>query len=343
MSKPKLTFFCELAAEPLTELFADSAVIEHLAAMKAGVSLGILDLSKARADVVRRLNAAGVPVTAWQLLPEAQGYWYNVDNAPQAIARYVDFTTWTEEHDLRWEAIGVDIEPDFGEMERLSEGEWSLVFKFLGRLFDQERVQRAERLYRGLIDEMHADGYEVESYHIPFIVDERRVGSSLLRRLFGLLDFAVDREVLMLYSSFLRPNGAGTLWSYASDAEAIAVGSTGGGVTIGGADQIPPLTWKELARDLRLAHQWTDELYIFSLEGAVRQDYLTRLRDFKWERDVTLPLESAHRVARARRMGRAALWASAHPLLVLGAVSALGLSALWLARSLRPARSDGEA
>ncbi len=342
MSKPTLTFFCELAAEPLTELFADPAVIEQLAAMEAGVSLGILDLSEERADVVRRLNEAGVPVTAWQLLPEAQGYWYNLGNAPQAIARYVDFITWTEEHDLRWAAIGVDIEPDIREMERLSEGEWAMVPKLLGRLFDRERVQRAERLYRGLIDEMHADGYEVESYHIPFIVDERRVGSTLLQRLFGLIDLGVDREVLMLYSSFLRPHGTGALWSYAPDAEAIAVGSTGGGVTTGGADQVLPLTWEELARDLRLSRQWSDELYVFSLEGAARQGYLARLRDFEWERDVLLPLESAHKVTRVRKAGRAVLWASAHPALILGTMGAVTLAAFWLTSLFRPDESDRE-
>ncbi|MGC9399241.1 MAG: hypothetical protein ACP5HM_08895 [Anaerolineae bacterium] len=340
MSKPKLTFFCELAAGPLAELFADPAVVEHLKAMKAGVSLGLVDLSDERAEVVRRLNAAGVPVTAWQLLPEAQGYWYNLDNAPQTIARYVDFTTWTERHDLHWAAIGVDIEPDIREMERLMAGEWSGVLKMLGRLFDRKRVDRAQRLYEGLIDEMHADGYEVESYHIPVIVDERRVGSTLLQRLFGLIDLPVDREVLMLYSSFLRPHGAGALWSYAPEAEAIAVGSTGGGVTVGGADEIPPLTWEELARDLRLAWQWSDALYVFSLEGCVRQGYLARLRDFKWERDVMLPVESAHRVARMRRVGQALLWAGAHPALVLGTMGAATLAVFWLASVFRRERAS---
>ena len=342
MSKPSLTFFCELAAKPLAALFADPAVIEQLAAMKAGVSLGLVDLSDERAAVVRRLNAAGVPVTAWQLLPEAQGYWYNLGNAPQAIARYVDFTAWTEAHDLRWEAIGVDIEPDIREMGRLSAGEWAILPRLVRRLFDRERVERARRLYRGLIAEMRADGYEVEAYHLPFIVDERRAGSTLLQRLFGLIDLEVDREVLMLYSSFLRPHGAGALWTYAPAAEAIAVGSTGGGVTVGGADQVPPLGWDELARDLRLARQWSDALYVFSLEGAIRQGYLARLCDFEWERDVMLPLESAHKVGRVRKAGRAVLWASAHPALILATMGAVTLAAFWLTSLFRPDRSDRE-
>ena len=58
----------------------------------------LVDLSPERAEVVRRLNAAGVPVIAWQLLPEEQGYWYNMSNAPSAAARYSAFRAWTAEH-----------------------------------------------------------------------------------------------------------------------------------------------------------------------------------------------------------------------------------------------------
>ena len=79
--KPRLTFFCELEADALETLFADSSVIDNLVTLEASVSLGILDLSPGRAAVVRRLNEAGIPVIAWQLLPKEQGYWFNLGNA----------------------------------------------------------------------------------------------------------------------------------------------------------------------------------------------------------------------------------------------------------------------
>ena len=70
MQKPELTFFTELPADALEALFDDKAVIKHLKNLKANLSLGILDLSDQRANVVKKLNNAGVPVTAWLLLPE---------------------------------------------------------------------------------------------------------------------------------------------------------------------------------------------------------------------------------------------------------------------------------
>jgi len=78
--------------------------------------------------------------------------------------------------------------------------------------------------------------------------------SSVIRRLAGLVDLPeADREVLMLYSSFLRPWGQGILWSYGSQAQGIGVGITGGGVDVEGMLDPRPLNWSELQTDLLLA------------------------------------------------------------------------------------------
>lgn len=331
MKQPRLTFFCELDAEALQTLFADVGVIEDLRALGAGVSMGLRDLSPGRADVVRRLNEAGIPVVAWLLLPEDAGYWFNLDNAPEATAFYADFRAWTVEHGLRWAGVGLDIEPDMRELRKVIAGDRRAMMGFVRRYFDVARLRRAQALYTGLVAQIRADGYRVDSYEIPFIVDERMAGSALLQRLFGLIDIDVDCHVLMLYSSFMRPSGHGVLWSYAPAAGSVAVGSTGGGVDVGGVDQIPPLAWDEFARDLRLAHVWSDDIHVFSLEGAVRQGFLHRLRDFDWQTRIEPPLHEFRQVERVRRALRAVLWASAHPGVVLAGV----LGVLWLLARLR--------
>ena len=115
----KLTFFCELDASTLEALFSDPSVTRRLVALGAQVSLGILDFSPERASVVRRLNRAGIPLIAWQLLPREQGYWYNMCNAAEAAARYAEFRDWSTREDLHWSGIGVDIKPDIGEFQEL--------------------------------------------------------------------------------------------------------------------------------------------------------------------------------------------------------------------------------
>jgi len=333
-TQPQLTFFCELEADALQALFANPSIIDDLTALKASVSLGILDLSPERAAVVRRLNEAGIPVIAWQLLPQEQGYWFNLGNAPQAAARYADFGAWTAKHGLQWAGVGVDIEPDIHEIQQLLGDKERLLPTLLRRAFDNERLRRAQVAYSALVTQMRTDGYRVDSYQFPFIVDERKAGSTLLQRVAGLADVPADREVLMLYTSFLRPRGPGVLWSYAPDAQSVGVGSTGGGVEVGGIGDIPPLNWDEFSQDLRLARCWSDDIHVFSLEGCVRQGFLAWLKTFDWAQPITPPLATARQVERVRKALRVVLWASAHPFVVLGGL----IGALWLLSRLRSTR-----
>ena len=324
MMPPQLTFACELEADALQALFAESSVLDDLQALEASVALGILDLSPERAAVARDLNRAGIPLVAWLLLPEEQGYWFNLGNAQQAARRYAEFRAWTDEYDLHWAGIGLDIEPDKREVEMLLRRQWGRVLPSpVQRAFDSHGLRQAQSEYRALVARIRADGYTVESYVLPFILDERRVGSTLLRRCAGLVDVPSDREVAMLYSSFVRPGGEGILWSYAPDAVAIGVGSTGGGVEIEGLGDSRPLDWDEFSRDLRLAQRWCDDLFIFSLEGCVRQGFLSRLRAFGWDEPIYPPLRMARNVDLIRGAFRAILWASAHPMASIAALAAL--------------------
>lgn len=321
MKPPRLTFACELPADALGELFADQAMIDTLVALGARVSLGLPDLSPSRAGVVKALNAAGVPVVAWLLLPKTQGYWFNADNGPQAVRRYAEFRAWTDEHNLVWDAIGIDIEPDLREMQALIKGEigW-LGPTLLRRAFDRARVARAQAIYTTLITQMHIDGYRVESYQFPFIVDERRANSSLLQQFFGVVDVPADREVLMLYTSFVRSGAPGYFWSYAGDADGIGIGSTGGGVDLEGP---APLRWSEFVRDLRLARRWQDEILIFSLEGCVERGYLRRLKGFAWDGPVHVPERGAQQVDLVRHLFRGLLWIGSRPALLLAGLALL--------------------
>lgn len=306
-----LTFFCELAPEPLRELFNTEGVIDDLQAMRAGVSLGLLDLSAERAEVVRRLNRAGIPVTAWLLLPPEQGYWFHAGNVPQARARYEAFRTWTADEKLQWAGVGLDIEPDIHELRRWAEAPLRSLPGMLSRLLLRGgRTREARAGYQALVERIRADGHRVDAYQFPFIVDERQARSSVLRRVAGVVDVPADREVLMLYTSFVRPRGAALLWSYAPGTGSLAVGSTGGGVELPGVLASPPLDWTELSRDLRLAVRWTHDLHVFSLEGCVKQGFLSRLRVFDWDAPVDPPWVESRRVDAVRRAARGVLQAS---------------------------------
>lgn len=337
----RLSFFCELNARDLARLFADESVIHLLRRLRATVTIGLVDLGRERAQVVRRLNEAGVPVAAWLLLPEEGGYWCNAHNAGEAWERYGDFVAWSRVHGLEWERVGIDIEPNIDEVRAVRRSPLALV-RALPRIF--RCIAENREMYQGLVRRIHADGYPVDAYVFPFIHTEREAGTEVLQRVTGMIDLRVDREIVMLYTSFARPHGHGFLDFYARHFPAVAVGVTGGGVEEG-LDPPPPLSWDELARDLRLARRHTDDIHVFSLEGCVERGYLERLVDFDW--GVPVETEGAtERAAVLTKRMRIALRALDKPhvtsLAAMAAVAVpLGLLAL-ANRALRPSDPRGD-
>lgn len=327
MRRPTLTFACELERHRLVVLFADDSLIDHLRALDARVALMLSDFSTERASVVQKLNAAQIPVVGIPLMPYEEGYYFTLENASRAGLRYAEWKAWTAQHGLRWEGVGLDIEPPAFMYEQVMGNAWGLVPMLARRLGGAERLRDARELYTGLINRIRSDGYRVENYQFPLIADERRVGSTLLQRLFGQVDVRTDREVWMLYTSVMRTVGPGLLWIYGREASAIAVGTTGGGPDVPGHPEIPALNWDEFARDLRLATHWSGDIYIHSLEGCVRQGFLPRLLDFDWEAAVAAP-EGARTAAALRRALQGVLWTSAHPWRAL----AVAAAATWLVR-----------
>ena len=116
------------------------------------------------------------------------------------------------------------------------------------------------------------------------------------------------------------------IYSYGRDAQLLLVGSAT--AASGGAP--PPLTWEELARDLLIAHHWTEQIAIHSLIGCVRQGFLRELIDFDWTQALPPRPADFRPFCRKRTALEVALWASRF----LGWAGAGLLALLALARLL---------
>jgi hypothetical protein len=335
-TRPQLMFACELDADKLQALFADPAVLADLKDLNAGISLALMDLSSQRAQVVQRLNEAGVPVVAWMALPKEQGYYLNADNEAAAAERFAEFEKWTSENGLRWAGIGLDIEPSLGDWATIQQGrKWRLVRTLVGRAFDGKRVLQARTAYAALIRQMQSRGYTVQTYQLLFLADERRAHSTVLERLFGVVDVRSDEEVLMVYSSFNHALDAALVWGYGPDAHTIAVGST---ATAGSGEldaRFGPLNWDEFSRDLIVASHFSHEVGVYSLEGCVRQGFLPRLKTLDWTQPVTLSSATVEKVRRFRQRVQTMLWIASH--IVYFAVATLA-AIVWLALYWRSRR-----
>ena len=312
-SRPQLIFACELDTDKLQALFSDPDLIPTLKDLHAEVALALQDFSPERAAIVRQLDAAGVGVIAWMALPRDQGYYLNAGNEPAAAARFAQFQQWSADQELHWVGLGLDIEPSLAEWAQLQQKHrFRLFLSLIGRAFEGQRVVKARAEYSTLIRQMQAQGYAVQTYQLMFLADERRVRSTILERIFGLVDVRGNLEALMIYSSFNHVLDSGMVWAYGPDAQAIAVGSTAASGDAAMDAKFPPLNWNEFSRDLIVASHLSRTVGVYSLEGCVRQGFLPRLKSLDWTQSIVLPAATVAAAQSFRGRIQIIIWIASH-------------------------------
>ena len=147
---------------------------------------------------------------------------------------------------------------------------WKFAWKAYKRLYDNKSLKAAKGIYQSLISDMKADGYTVESYIIPYLFEERARKTTSLQKLLGIVDIETDTEIPMVYTSLM--DNPGILPVYIKKGHPAGIGSTGGGVNVGGFE-LAALTWEKLERDILIASELTDEVVIFCLETSVQKGY----------------------------------------------------------------------
>ena len=317
-ARPQLIFACDRQTKDLDSLFTPQ-VITDLKELGAGIALSTEDFSPERAAVVRKLNAAGIPMTAWIALPKDQGYYVNVSTEPQTAARFAEFDKWTADNGLKWEAVGLDIEPTLSDYSKLMDHKGQLLWLAIKRAFDSGRLTRGREAYSALIRQIQSRGYKVQTYQLTFMADERKAHTTLLERIFGIVDVRGDQEVFMLYTSFNHQAGAAIIWEYAPSAQVIAVGSTASSGDAALDAKYPPLNWDEFSRDLIVAHHFSPIVGVYSLEGCVKQGFLSKLKTTDWTQAVVIPAASIEQAAKVRNGIHAALWLGSHSVYFLAA------------------------
>lgn len=334
-ARPELIFACDRATAELNALFTPQLTAD-LQQLNAGVALSTEDLSPERAEIVRKLNIAGIPMTAWIALPRSEGYYVNASNAAETRGWFDQFDQWTAANHLHWQAVGLDIEPTLSEYGALMGHKGQLLRLMLHRAFDSGRVQHAREAYAELIRHMQSRGYLVQTYQLAFIADERKAHTTLLERLFGIVDVRGNEEVLMLYSSFNPEVGAGLIWQYGSDSQMIAVGSTARSGVPKMDAKFPALSWTEFSRDLIVARHFSKRVGVYSLEGCVQQGSMPRLKTIDWQQNIMIPEHSIDKAALIRRVVFLVLWVGAH---ITYFVIAIFLGVAWLLRLFLRRRS----
>jgi hypothetical protein len=311
--RPVLTYIYDYPVAELSEHLNEMA-IAHFVVEQRRLCLAIRDMSAVRAEHVRALNRAQIPVVAWLTRDETEPQrFYRFSDATAVAARYQAFQAWSTHQGLKWAAIGLEIEPDLHDAVHFDGEPHIDTNALIRRVADHWHIESATTQFEALLQQMRADGHTVELYELPFVRDDRVSGSTLARRLLGLPNVNADQSVVRLYSSMTRPYGSGLIANYAPEFGAVAIGD----LHADGLHQ--PLAVAELMRDLaHVAACRVPRIYIAGLSVAQMPEVATQVADGAWLR-ATVPAldDNQQRVSRMRAGLRALLWAGARPAVLL--------------------------
>ncbi|MGA7314243.1 MAG: hypothetical protein WBX22_09745, partial [Silvibacterium sp.] len=144
--RPQLFFACcDQGMNDMESWVSNPEVISLLQPLHAGLAVEISDFSVERAQAMRKLNEARIPLTAWLVMSREQGDYLNGFNAPEAEKRFTLFEQWTQENGLNWGAVGLDTsQTSIGSRKR---HQGSFLWLMIRRFFDYGQVEQGREAY----------------------------------------------------------------------------------------------------------------------------------------------------------------------------------------------------
>lgn len=239
---------------------------------------------QSQSDELRSLLLAaareGVPIIAWLLLSEEEGYWFSEENLEAARTQTYAFLDWIEEGQIPLEWLMLDMEMSLEKTRKLEEGDLNgVIIPMLQANLDPEAFASATQAYAEFVGDLKQRGYKVSAAAYPFILDDLLDEDSEIQDAFNtpIEGVGFDEIYFMAYrTSFanllgMMP-GPYIVYEYAMEAKA-AFGNRGviGLGIIGDIGQISDEGYTEpeqLAEDIAAARAGGNErVFIFSLDG----------------------------------------------------------------------------
>lgn len=295
--RPRTRVFCEFLApeilgEPATIALLERHGLEPIIALPPEAETELLG------QAVRQLHGAGIPVGAWPLFSDGDGYWLSTENAGRFPARAQAALAFLEAYGVRPRSLTFDLEPPLEHARRLfgagrSEGLRYLASDALSA--KGQRYARAAVLEIGALSAtLRGQGIEVFATILPLLLFDLGAAEPFTQALFHtpVARSSVDVICPMAYSSMIGPTlGLGRagearlvyllaqrLVAEIGGARAsLALGLVGPGKLGNEAQYQDPSALREDVAAARAAG--ISDLAIFSLEGILSQPHPERWLD----------------------------------------------------------------
>lgn len=233
-------------------------------------------------ELLRAAQAEGVPIGAWLLLADSQGYWPNAENAEAFCAAASAFCDWLAAEQLQVAEIIVDMETPLA-LSRLLKGQLlkglQVEWKRWQSPLNAERFRQATERFTAFVSEMHARGLQVQVVTYPFLLHDAAAGNTAFQEFLQVPVTPVpwDRISLMVYRSSFQdvapmPLSSWLVWHYLGLAREVlsvpviaALGVIGsiGKIAEGGCRDLD-----EIRKDISAARAaGVETIQLFSLDG----------------------------------------------------------------------------
>lgn len=275
-----ISFFSEIQGYRLLELLNDNN-IEQLKRLNASIRMGITDVSDSRAKVVQRLNEAGIPVTAWLLLPKKDGYWLNASKGEKASKRYREFSTWTKNNKLKWERIGFSFEPEAYDSKITSRSYVSIAQVFFKRLLKNNSQELAKSEYPAVLGSIKNDGYRIETYISPYEYDANVTECNSWYNINGTFLPPSHEEIPIFFNHYGASDkhalAQHIVYGRQNHAKTVLIGSMNPNKPLSKIENAHPLNLEQIYHHLQVAQPRGVNIAIYGLEGAIKQGILEKL------------------------------------------------------------------
>ncbi len=214
MERPetKARFFIEehpenLGGEPRHQVLTrilKAETCQFLADRGWGVAIAMIQLDEPTARLIKDINQRfpNLPVSAWTVVDDKDGYWTTKFNVSQTRDKVEEVKVWADRFDLDFEAIGLDLEPPI-EVTRgfMTKGLIGLIkpWRETNRKYreQQQSGYNPEEEMRDVLDQLKKEGITTHSYEMPFPLNVPSLG------VLQVVDF--DTRVTMVYSTWDLP------------------------------------------------------------------------------------------------------------------------------------------
>ncbi len=295
-----ITYFVEMPhewikpeerGEKMLELFKEEVELENgevgtladrLVETRSSVSIAMSTLDDSTAKAIKFLNEKNIPIIAWNVLSDDDGYWTNALNVEKTEKKIKEIEEWKQKHNLKFDTYGFDLEKSFDVILPLLNRE---IGKFVRKWleFNQEvkktfRNTDPQACFNSLVSSLAEQGKSAEFYIFP-----KKVKSFFNPGIFPPKD---SREIEMVYASDL-PLGLGVSALLSKDTiPAIGILNDRESETPGRGKNLPthrtPEQTKKDVKDIlekriNVKNREFDfkELYVFALNGRNVQLQIT--------------------------------------------------------------------